>query len=54
MFVFSTKKATETGNLEVNSSQFRKLTSARNASAEPQLTLLPAQNGVAMPKMLLS
>ncbi|HEB9655273.1 TPA: phage coat protein [Yersinia enterocolitica] len=34
MFVFSTKKATETGNIEVNSSQFRKLTSARNASAQ--------------------
>lgn len=34
MFVFSTKKATETGNLEVNSSQFKKLTSARNASAQ--------------------
>ncbi|WP_336709796.1 MULTISPECIES: major capsid protein [unclassified Cedecea] len=34
MFVFSTKKATETGNLEVNSSQFKKLVSARNASAQ--------------------
>lgn len=34
MFVFSTKQATETGNLEVNSSQFKKLTSARNASAQ--------------------
>jgi hypothetical protein len=34
MFVFSTKKATETGNLEVNSSQFKKLASARNASAQ--------------------
>lgn len=34
MFVFSTKKATESGNLEVNSSQFRKLVSARNASAQ--------------------
>lgn len=34
MFVFSTKKATETGNLEVNSSQFKKLTAARNASAQ--------------------
>lgn len=34
MFVFSTKQATETGNLEVNSSQFKKLTAARNASAQ--------------------
>lgn len=34
MFVFSTKKATETGNLEVNSSQFKQLVSARNASAQ--------------------
>lgn len=34
MFVFSTKKATETGNLEVNSSQFKKLLSARNAGAQ--------------------
>lgn len=34
MFVFSTKQATETGNLEVNSSQFKKLVSARNASAQ--------------------
>lgn len=34
MFVFSTKKATETGNLEVNSSQFKKLVSARNAGAQ--------------------
>lgn len=34
MFVFSTKKATQTGNLEVNSSQFKKLVSARNASAQ--------------------
>lgn len=34
MFAFSTKKATETGNLEVNSSQFKKLVSARNASAQ--------------------
>ncbi|XUV83555.1 major capsid protein [Enterobacter sp. TMH.L2] len=34
MFVFSTKKATETGNLGVNSSQFKKLVSARNASAQ--------------------
>lgn len=34
MFVFSTKKATDTGNLEVNSSQFKKLVSARNASAQ--------------------
>ncbi|EIV6705573.1 TPA: major capsid protein [Klebsiella aerogenes] len=34
MFVFSTKQATETGNLEVNSSQFKKLSAARNASAQ--------------------
>ncbi|EMJ5171287.1 phage coat protein [Klebsiella aerogenes] len=34
MFVFSTKQATETGNLEVNSSQFKKLAAARNASAQ--------------------
>lgn len=34
MFVFSTKKATETGNLQVNQSQFNKLTAARNASAQ--------------------
>lgn len=34
MFVFSTKKATETGNLAHNSAQFKKLTAARNASAQ--------------------
>lgn len=34
MFVFSTKQATETGNLEVNSSQFKKISAARNASAQ--------------------
>jgi len=34
MFVFSTKKATETGNLAVNQSQFRKLTAERNASSQ--------------------
>jgi hypothetical protein len=34
MFAFSVKKATETGNLEVNSSQFKKLVSARNAGAQ--------------------
>jgi len=34
MFVFSTKKATETGNLAANSGQFKKLTAARNASAQ--------------------
>lgn len=34
MFVFSTKLGTETGNLQVNQSQFRKLTAARNASAQ--------------------
>ncbi|MDA3989942.1 DUF6260 family protein [Klebsiella aerogenes] len=34
MFVFSTKQATETGNHEVNSSQFKKLSAARNASAQ--------------------
>lgn len=34
MFVFSTKQATATGNLEVNSSQFKKLSAARNASAQ--------------------
>lgn len=34
MFAFSTKQATETGNLEVNSSQFKKLSAARNASAQ--------------------
>lgn len=34
MFVFSTKKATETGNLAHNSSQFKQLTAARNASAQ--------------------
>ena len=34
MFVFSTKQATETGNLEVNSSQFKKLSAERNASAQ--------------------
>lgn len=34
MFVFSTKQATETGNLEVNSSQFKKLSASRNASAQ--------------------
>lgn len=34
MFVFSTKQATETGNLDVNSSQFKKLSAARNASAQ--------------------
>lgn len=34
MFVFSTKKATETGNLAHNSAQFKQLTAARNASAQ--------------------
>ncbi|SFN90111.1 major capsid protein [Xenorhabdus japonica] len=34
MFYFSTKQATETGNLEVNQMQFRELEAARNASAQ--------------------
>jgi hypothetical protein len=34
MFAFSTKKATETRNLEANKSQFRELQFARNASAQ--------------------
>jgi len=34
MFVFSTKKATGTGNLAHNSAQFKQLTAARNASAQ--------------------
>lgn len=34
MFVFSTKKATETGNLAHNSAQFKQLSAARNASAQ--------------------
>lgn len=34
MFVFSTKKATESGNLAHNSAQFKQLTAARNASAQ--------------------
>ena len=34
MFVFSTKKATETGNLEANMAQFNELTFARNSSAQ--------------------
>lgn len=34
MFVFSTKKATETNNLEANTAQFRELQFARNSSAQ--------------------
>ncbi|CDG19996.1 conserved protein of unknown function [Xenorhabdus poinarii G6] len=34
MFYFSTKKATETGNLEANQAQFSELTLARNSSAQ--------------------
>lgn len=34
MFVFSTKQATETGNLEANMAQFNELTFARNSSAQ--------------------
>lgn len=34
MFVYSTNKAKETGNLEVNQAQFRALTAERNASAQ--------------------
>lgn len=34
MFVFSTKQATETGNLEANTAQFNELTFARNSSAQ--------------------
>ncbi|WP_286863262.1 MULTISPECIES: major capsid protein [Pantoea] len=34
MFVFSTKKATETRNLEANTAQFQKLQFARNSSAQ--------------------
>jgi len=34
MFVFSTKKATETGNLEANAAQFNELQFARNSSAQ--------------------
>ncbi|MGJ0579214.1 major capsid protein [Xenorhabdus bovienii] len=34
MFYFSTKKATETGNLEANQAQFGELTLARNSSAQ--------------------
>ena len=34
MFVFSTKKATETRNLEANTAQFQELQFARNSSAQ--------------------
>ncbi|KQN53204.1 major capsid protein [Erwinia sp. Leaf53] len=34
MFGYSTRQATETGNLEINQAQFRHLTFARNASAQ--------------------
>lgn len=40
MFVFSTKKATETGNLEANTAQFRELDAARNSSAQAVADLL--------------
>ncbi|MBJ8972719.1 major capsid protein [Citrobacter braakii] len=40
MFVFSTKQATETGNLEVNQAQFRQLEFARNSSAQAVADLL--------------
>ncbi|MBF4176837.1 major capsid protein [Lelliottia nimipressuralis] len=40
MFVFSTKKATETGNLEANQAQFRELNVARNSSAQAVADLL--------------
>ena len=40
MFVFSTKQATETGNLEVNQTQFRQLEFARNSSAQAVADLL--------------
>ncbi|MFW7977583.1 major capsid protein, partial [Klebsiella pneumoniae] len=34
MFVFSTRRATETGNLEANQAQFNELQLARNMSAQ--------------------
>lgn len=40
MFVFSTKKATETRNLEANQAQFRQLEIARNSSAQAVADLL--------------
>ncbi|OVZ73057.1 major capsid protein [Yersinia intermedia] len=40
MFAFSTKKATETGNLEANMAQFRELDAARNSSAQAVADLL--------------
>lgn len=40
MFAFSTKKATETGNLEANTAQFRELDAARNSSAQAVADLL--------------
>ncbi|HDS5482412.1 TPA: phage coat protein [Serratia liquefaciens] len=40
MFAFSTKKATESGNLEANTAQFRELDAARNSSAQAVADLL--------------
>lgn len=40
MFVFSTKKATETRNLEANQAQFRQLEIARNSSAQAVADIL--------------
>lgn len=46
MLVFSTKKATETGNLEVNSAQFRKLVAARNAGAQSAADFIGRSRGI--------
>lgn len=46
MFVFSTKKATETGNLEANKAQFNELSMARNASQQAVADFIGRTRGV--------
>jgi hypothetical protein len=46
MFVFSTKKATESGNLEVNSAQFRQLVAARNSGSQAAADFIGRTRGI--------
>ena len=53
MFVFSTRRATETGNLEANRAQFNELQLARNMKARGRLLIsYPAPAGVVMRQTL--
>jgi len=46
MFVFSTKKATETGNLEANKAQFNELSIARNSSQQAVADFIGRTRGI--------